>query len=609
MLKTNGANNEMNNLGIKKVGHLYENIKFACSDDVNQINSDFRSDYLEIIKSAASGNYDELNQLINDTFNADVKVLENKLKDSKDISQDAKKKFFFNGEKGKIMGDFIDYIRIIYAERVLFDILNIGLKDLESNSIKEILQSKQEARIHNFIISMTDDKNNNGMFDSNFKIDFSERAQDKKNFLRYVIYFHYLAASCSFVRSQTEKLKKINDQMGKGFQNEIEENNKSIKENENSLNKLREEIETLQNQINQSRERLDNQANQLKIYDAKTKKEIERTLQRKQQEQVLKTTESNKIKEKTEKLTKTKEYLDFILQNYDDELKLAQNILNDIQNSWKMAFHNFIFLYMLENPDQITKLKEIYKLSIWDFMSFLLDHEKHQNFNRALYEIDKTKNSKDFEDEADKKRTEILKSDKNSINRFDENQRKLVNDLFKSDHLKNLFMSNASRILRRSIFLFIVIATLPLLVIVVVNIAILLADFVLGVLAVLASLFVAALDCAFSPDEASETGGLLVRGLWRSVPWVSFRSFPIITPYYCSTVFFVAIGITAAFLIGAIAFYIYKRMQFNSIIKVPNLQIQQKKSPLESQLENFKNKLANSQEQTPNNEKENLAIS
>ena len=281
MMEINEANNETNDLGIKKVGHLYENIKFDCDDNIKECSADFHSDYLEIIENAASRNYDALNQLINDIFDADIKNLEDTLTDREDINPEDKKKFFFNKEAGKIIDDFRSYVKIIYVEHILFDILNIGLKDLGNNNITEILKSKQEARINNFINSMVDNKNNNAIlpyFDSNFKTDYTNRVQDKNNFLRYVTYFNYLAVFCGFVQSETKSLKEINDKKVKDLQNKIEKNNKSIEENKNKLNNLSEEIKTLQKQINQYQERLKDQTNQLKTDDAKNKRIKEQML-------------------------------------------------------------------------------------------------------------------------------------------------------------------------------------------------------------------------------------------------------------------------------------------------------------------------------------------
>ena len=263
MMEINEANNETNDLGIKKVGHLYENIKFDCDDNIKECSADFHSDYLEIIENAASRNYDALNQLINDIFDADIKNLEDTLTDREDINPEDKKKFFFNKEAGKIIDDFRSYVKIIYVEHILFDILNIGLKDLGNNNI------------------MVDNKNNNAIlpyFDSNFKTDYTNRVQDKNNFLRYVTYFNYLAVFCGFVQSETKSLKEINDKKVKDLQNKIEKNNKSIEENKNKLNNLSEEIKTLQKQINQYQERLKDQTNQLKTDDAKNKRIKEQML-------------------------------------------------------------------------------------------------------------------------------------------------------------------------------------------------------------------------------------------------------------------------------------------------------------------------------------------
>ena len=595
MIETNGENNKTNNLGVVKVGHLHENIKFDCDDSIQNISADFRNEYnkyLDIIDNARCGNYDALNDLIDNTFGADIEVLEKTLKDSKNMTADDKKKFFFNEKEGKIIDDFRNYIKIIYVEQVLFDILNIGLNDLTKKNIKEILKSKQENRINNFIASMTNDnimipKGNHG-----FKTDYTGRVQDKKNFLRYVICFNFLAVSCGFVKSKAESLKEISYEKVKDLQDKIEKNNKSIKENEDKVNRLNDEIKTLQGQITEYQKRLNEEDKQLKDDDEKNKNEKEQTLQQKQDEtnEIIK--QQNEIKSENTRLSNTIQQLNFVLQNYNNELKLAQNILDDIQNSWGSAFENFIFPYMLENPNEIVKLKKDYHFSVWDFVNFLLDNKNNQNFNRALYEIDKAKDSKDFEGKEGDKRTEILQNVQHSMDSLDENQCKLVNDLFNngySDNLENSWMRKAFWILFAGISLFVVVATAPLLAIALMNLGILLVDVVIFAIPFVIDLIINIIANIFSPGIDM---GLPFTELLFDLgsPLISFRSLPIITPYYCSTFCFVAIGITSAFLICAIAFYIYKKCQFNSMIRIPNLnQPQIEKSPLEKQLEILKN--------------------
>ena len=99
------------------------------------------------------------------------------------------------------------------------------------------------------------------------------------------------------------------------------------------------------------------------------------------------------------------------------------------------------------------------------------------------------------------------------------------------------------RILFAGISLFVLVAIAPFLVIALMNIMIFIADAFIFIVLALASLFVAALDSLFS----------------SIVP----RHLPIMSLYYCSTFFFIAIGISTAFLIGAIAFYVYKRTPFS----------------------------------------------
>ncbi|MBQ9491198.1 MAG: hypothetical protein IJU86_00260 [Firmicutes bacterium] len=154
------------------------------------------------------------------------------------------------------------------------------------------------------------------------------------------------------------------------------------------------------------------------------------------------------------------------------------------------------------------------------------------------------------------------------------------------NYQKNLWMRKAFWILFAGISLFIIVGTAPLLVIIAMNIV----DFLMAVSMVLMSLLTGLVD--FLVQGLSEATKSWIRGLWSKVPWMTPGSVSIIATYYCSTFFFVAIGIAAAFLIGAVAFYIYKKHQFNSMIEVPNLQIQQEKSPLEQRLERFKEQSA-----------------
>ena len=81
---------------ITEVGHLYENIKFDCDNDVSQIIADFHNEFLKIIKDASHRDYNTLNQLIDNTFDADIEVLESRLKDNKNMLPENKKKFFFD---------------------------------------------------------------------------------------------------------------------------------------------------------------------------------------------------------------------------------------------------------------------------------------------------------------------------------------------------------------------------------------------------------------------------------------------------------------------------------------------------------------------------------
>ena len=594
--KNNGEQIFNNDGVITKVGHLYENIKFDCYDEIANISADFHNEFLKIIKDASHRDYNALNQLIDNTFDADIEALESKLKNDKNLLPADKKKLFFDEQTSNFLNEFMDYIKIIYMEHILFDFLNIGLKDLTNNSINEILASKQENRIDSFIASMTNDnimifKGNHG-----FKTDYTGRVQDKKNFLRYVICFNFLAVSCGFVKSKAESLKEISYEKVKDLQDKIEKNNKSIKENGDKVNRLNDEIKTLQGQIAAYQKRLNEEDKQLKDDDEKNKNKKEQTLQQKQDEtnEIIK--QQNEIKSENTRLSNTIQQLNFVLQNYNNELKLAQNILDDIQNSWGSAFENFIFPYMLENPNEIVKLKKDYHFSVWDFVNFLLDNKNNQNFNRALYEIDKAKDSKDFEGEEEDKRKKILNKVPSSINRLTENQCKLVNDLFNngySDDLENSWMRKAFWILFAGISLFVVVATAPLLAIALMNLGILLVDVVIFAIPFVIDLIINIIANIFSPGIKM---GLPFTELFfdSGCPSISFRSLPIITPYYCSTFFFVAIGITSAFLICAIAFYIYKKCQFNSMIRIPNLnQPQIEKSPLEKQLEILKNQSKN----------------
>ena len=251
MLKSNESHIAINDLGIAKIGHLHENIKFDCDDNIENISADFRDAYLEIIKSAASGNYDALNQLIDNTFNSDIEVLEIKLKDSKNIGLEDKKKFFFNEEEGKIINDFRNYIKIIYMERILFDFLNIGLTDLDNHEVEEILKGKQNARIGNFINSVLSDENNNAMLNNNFKTDYAKCVADKNNFLRYMIYFRYLKENLPHIAEEIKKLKSYCY-----TEDEISKNDDLIKQKGNKLQKLAEDINQLSKNIEAREEKL-----------------------------------------------------------------------------------------------------------------------------------------------------------------------------------------------------------------------------------------------------------------------------------------------------------------------------------------------------------------
>ena len=427
-------------------------------------------------------------------------------------------------------------------------------------------------------------KNNNG-----FKTDYTGRVQDKKNFLRYVICFHFLKKSLPYIEEEINKLKSYCY-----TEDEISKNNELIEQTNSKLETLTKEIVQLEEKIKLRQEELDKPKCLLEEHYKLQQKSDQNKLKDKQAEE-------NKLDKKLIWL----KHVNFISEKYDNELESAQHILKDIQKNRGNAFHQFIYLYMLENPNKITELKKRYGLSIWDFMDFLLKRKEHPNFNRALYEIDKAKCSKDFQDEEGDKRTKILKDVQHSINNLNENQRKLVNDLFNngySDDLENSWMRKAFWILFAGISLFVVIATAPLL-------AIIIPDVFMGLVSLLASVIGVILLCAAASNgtgAGAELAELLLCESWKGMPWLTFKTIPII-PYYCSTFFFIAIAITAAFLIGAVAFYIYKKHQFNSMIKVPNLQQQQiEKSPLELQLENFKNEIANSQEEIPNGTKENL---
>lgn len=576
MQEINEANNETNDLGIKKVGHLYENIKFQCNDDVNGCSADFRSAYLGIIKNAASGNYDALNQLIDNTFNADVEVLEKTLKDSENLSLEAKKKFFFNGEEGEIIDVFRNYIKIIYVERILFDILNIGLKDLDNNSINEMLQSKQNDRIDNFIASMTNDEVTIPRLDNGFETDYTGHVQDKNNFLRYLIYFRYLKENLPHIAEEIKKLKSYCC-----TKDEISKNDDLIKQKGNELQKLAEDINQLSKNIEARQKELD-KLNFLQRNAYESEQKIDKENLKKKQE------EKTQVEQELERLKHVK----LILESYGNELESAQQILKDIQNIWGSAFENFIFPYMLKYPGTISQLRKDYSFSMWDFVKFLLDHNNDQNFNRALYEIDKTKDSKDFEDEEDKKRTGILQSARNSINSFDENRCQLVNDVIKNRcQLENSWMRKAFWSLFAGISSFVGIAMAPLLAIIIPDIFMALGALLMTLIGVGLIILLTAVACASNGNGLSglERTGIERFIFWslyafKNMPWLTFNSIPILS-YYCSTFFSVSIVITTAFFIGSIVFYVYKRMQFNSIIEVPNLQIQPEKSPLESQLE------------------------
>ena len=588
--KNNGEQIFNNDGVITKVGHLYENVKFECDDEIVNISTDFHNEFLKIIKDASHRDYNALNQLIDNTFDADIEALESKLKNDKNLLPADKKKLFFDEQTSNFLNEFMDYIKIIYMEHILFDFLNIGLKDLTNNSINEILASKQENRIDSFIASMTNDnimifKGNHG-----FKTDYTGRVKDKKNFLRYVIYFHYLKKSLFDVQEEIKNLKSY-----VGTQNTILKNNPLIKNNDELL-KLENEINQINTNMKKRKKRLGDPNSLTKHTDKQNQDQDEKDLKAKQSR-----------KEKLEK--KLLDNVLFISNQYRDEFKLADNILNDIQENWGNAFHQFIYLHMLENPDKITELKKRYRLSIWGFMDFLLKRNEHPNFNRALYEIDKAKGSKDFQDEEGDKRTEILQNVQPSINNLNENQRKLVNDLFNngySDDLENSWMRKAFWILFAGISLFVVIATVPLL-------AIIIPDIIMGLgtltAVIIGAALVILLFAAAASGAGSDIGSLplgtplkfLLYTSWHDMPWLTFNSISI-SAYYASTFFSVAIPIATVILIAAIAFYIYKKRQFNSMIEVPNLQIQQEKPPLEQRLERFKEQSA--KENFPETEKD-----
>ena len=568
---------------ITKVGHLYENIKFDCDNDVSQIIADFHNEFLKIIKDASHRDYNTLNQLIDNTFDADIEVLESRLKDNKNMLPENKKKFFFDEKTGEIISNFTDYIKIIYMERILFDFLSIGLNDLTNNSIKKILKSKQENRIDNFIASMTNDEVIIPRLSNGFKTDYTGRVQDKKNFLRYLIYFHYLKGSLSAVQKDMRQLELYRDTKEK-----ILNHGKLVNQEVSKLKNLRTEIVQLEEKIKLRQEELDKPRCLLEQHYKSQQKSDQKKLKDKQ-------AEKNKLDKKLIWL----KHVHFVSEKYGNELKSAQHILKDIQKNWENAFHQFIYLHMLENPDKITKLKKRYGLSIWGFMDFLLKRNKHPNFNRALYEIDKAKGSKDFQDEEGDKRTKILQNVQLSINNLNENQRKLVNDLFNngySDDLENSWMRKAFWILFAGISLFVVIATAPLL-------AIIIPDIIMGLgtltAVIIGAALVILLFAAAASGAGSDIGSLpletplkfLLYTSWHDMPWLTFNSISI-SAYYASTFFSVAIPIATVILIAAIAFYIYKKRQFNSMIEVPNLQIQQEKPPLEQRLERFKEQSA-----------------
>ena len=591
MLKSNESHIAINDLGIAKIGHLHENIKFDCDDNIENISADFRDAYLEIIKSAASGNYDALNQLIDNTFNSDIEVLEIKLKDSKNIGLEDKKKFFFNEEEGKIINDFRNYIKIIYMERILFDFLNIGLTDLDNHEVEEILKGKQNARIGNFINSVLSDENNNAMLNNNFKTDYAKCVADKNNFLRYMIYFRYLKENLPHIAEEIKKLKSYCY-----TEDEISKNDDLIKQKGNKLQKLAEDINQLSKNIEAREEKLSKPDFLEKhTYEIDQTKDI-RDRKKKQNAKV-------QVGQELERLNRVK----FVLENYNNELGPAREILSDIQKNWGVALENFIFRHMLKYPSTISQLRKDYSFSMWGFVEFVLTHKDNQNFNRALYEIDKTKKWEDFQGDENRKRTEILKNAENSINSLNENQRKLVNDLFNNEYdngLENSWMRKAFWILFAGVSSFVIVATAPFL-------AIIIPDIFMGLGALLATIIgvlfvIFEIGATFCGSTAGVPSLYLVCNSFKNMSWLTFKSISM-PAYYASTFFSVAIPIASVILIGTIAFYIYKKHQFNSMIEVPNLQIQQEKSPLESQLEIFKNKFANSQGRMPYSEK-NLVV-
>ncbi len=414
--------------------------------------------------------------MIDNTFKTDIKALEKTLKNGADIASADKKKLFFDEQTGEIISNFTDYIKIIYMERILFDFLSIGLNDLTNNSIKEILESKQKNRIDSFIASMKNDEVIIPRLSNGFETDYAERVQDKKNHLRYVIYFHYLKKSLSDIQKEMEQLDLYHD-----TEKKILGNGKLINEKESELNNLTTEIGQIYKRIEARQKALSNP-----FFLQRNTYESEQKIDRKKFE------EERKEKNELDKELIWLKHVHFVSEKYSNELKSAQKILEDIQKNWENAFHQFIYLHMLENPDQITKLRESYGLSMWDFMDFLLKHKEHQNFNRALYEIDKTKDSQDFEGEEDKKRTEILQNVKDSINSLGENQRKLVNDLFENRyHLKNLWMRKAFWILFVEISLFVIITMWPILTIIIPDVlmgSVTLIALIIGVFSVIAVL-------------------------------------------------------------------------------------------------------------------------
>ena len=478
---------------ITKVGHLYENIKFDDNDDNDdmEINSDSQREYLNMINNVRDKNYDILNKFLDNAFNADMEVLENKLGYNKDIIKENKKKFFFDVNKGKIVDDLKTYIRFIYAERIVFDILNIRLKDLEGQTMTEILKSKQQNRIDNFIDSIKNGQNNESGMDNNLKLNYAEQVKDRKNHLRYIIYFYYLKKSLINIEEEMKKLEEYCD-----TENQISKNNLLIGEKENELKNLDKDIKFLDKRIELRQEQINN-PECLSINQYKLDQEID------QENREDKKTKKEKLEKELQRLKN----VNFISNGYGNELKLAKNVLEDIQNSWKNVFESFIFHYMLEYPNTISQLREDYSFSMWEFVGFLLANIGHQNFNHALYEIDKTKKLKDFQGDEDKKRNSVLDKFKANINNLNENQRKFLNDLFHNkydDGLENSWMRKAFWILFSGSSLFAVIAMAPLL-------AIIIPDVLMGVCALFASIigvFLAICIVCSGANVGNEFGGI-----------------------------------------------------------------------------------------------------